>query len=194
MVSCHWAFSWNGDFLQSFLKSFLLGLLGLALSLAFPNFKIAWMLIVVSLTYMDSGPLSAILLAATFALIDSAFSLANPLRIAFPLSAGVISFEFLKKNFSFHTTGLRICLLSYLWFLDWIFRYTFSLLELLWGLATVIMGTWLVPYLLHFFSSLVWNLPFLKRSSGELDYFRARNRDAKREGAARKPFGFEKGI
>ncbi len=190
--------------MKFYIKYFSLGLVGLVLQLAFPFLHIDFLVLVVGFAFLSGGLGIALISAAALALLFSAFTLANPLWIFAPFAVGLISFPFLLKNFSFSGFLNRAWLFFHLWLCQALFGMIYSLVRThtfgislrdgIWGMVTVAVGAGVFPFLAEKFFGVFRRFPFLRKSTGELDYFRPRQHAGRKTNVVRKPFGWEEKI
>lgn len=181
--------------MRIFFKYSALGILGLALQISFPQFKVNWLVLWVAAAFLERGLGFALVVSALLSLLNSAASVAHPLVFFLPMAVGVLSFALFSRWISLSAAGRQFFLILYLWLAAWLLAQGWtSPWNSLWGLATAGFGTWVLPVLLILPVALINASPFGGRRTGELDYFRVRRRSFSGAKSLRKPFGLQKGI
>lgn len=185
--------------MKFFLQTLLLGLLGLGLTVAFPELRLDWLALVLAAAFLSGKRLSAWSILAVLSYLYSTFSMAAAWEIALPFAAAWGVFNLLRKNVSLSRSAARIWLLSIFcmntWLAAWVasrFR-VWSLRELLWGVLTVAVGAFLLPCFRFVWNSFQTHL-LQRLASGIRLPLRNSRSPARTRSASRKPFGLEKGL
>jgi hypothetical protein len=178
--------------MKLFFKYFLLGWLGLILSLSFPQFRISWLAVLLAWGYVKHGKRLAVPLAILFTLLYSYFSVANFLMLLLPLLLSLLFLEGIKKHFSFPPPIRLGTTLLLFWGSLWGFRLPDGFEALGWGAATLLAGLFIPRLLLQISSMLPKKFPH-QRSGTEINES-AYGLGKLGRGPARRPFGFEREL
>ncbi|MCE9624704.1 MAG: hypothetical protein K8R69_04490, partial [Deltaproteobacteria bacterium] len=190
---------------KDLLKYTILGAMGLALSLCFPQIRIDWMAIVLAQAFVNSkNRFSPWFCLAVLAWLYSSFSFASSWQLVLPVALAAAVFFAFRKNFSMGPAARRGWLLgmflasqSVFWSLNFALRgqgWFLTWGDGFWAAATLAAGLFLLPAFSRLLRKLLLRFAAFGRSAGSMDLRRAEWLSAKVPRLSRKPFGLEKGI
>ncbi len=183
----------EGEFLKGLVKYSIAGCLGLSLNLAFPSLPLNWLVIVLASCWTDAGKKTSILLAAVLTIFYSAYSLTPAWQIFLPLFLGLLTFDRINRNLSMEPSLGRVFLIAYLLGLEGLFLKLFQWKDVFWAVATILVGSVLLPAMIIALGWVFSRLPLLKSRIGERDFVKFQHQMG-RPHRSRRPFGLEKGV